>query len=794
MIKNYLRIAWRNMIKNKAHSLINIIGLSVGMAVAMSIGLWIWDELSFNKENPNYDRIAQVMQHNTINGEIGTWSPLPMPMGDELRKSYGSDFKYVLMSSWNEKHFLTSGDKKITRSGNFFEPQAPYMLNLQMLKGTHNGLKETFSMLISQSMAKALFADEDPINKVIRLDDKLNVKVSGVYADLPDNSSFADMSFIAPWSLKLVKDSWMMAMTNPWGNNSFQVFVQIADNADMNAVSKKIKDAKLRNIARDDRRYNPQLFLHPMSKWHLYEEFKNGVNTGGRIQYVWLFGIIGIFVLILACINFMNLSTARSQKRAREVGIRKAVGSVRGQLISQFYMESILVSFMALIFALFLVGLLLPAFNTVADKHMHILWSSPPFWIVCLGFSVVTGLIAGSYPALYLSSFQPVKVLKGSFQAGRFAAIPRKMLVIVQFTVSVVLIIGTVVVFRQIQFAKNRPIGYDRDGLVMAALLSPDIHNHFEAVRNDLIQSGAIDEIAEAGGPTTAVWSTNGGFMWKGKDPNQAVDFPNTGITTGYGKTVGWKFIEGRDFSKNFATDTAAFVLNESAVKFIGFKNPVGETITWDGHPLKVIGVIKDMIIESPYQPVRPQLFHLDPNPDSYVIIKLNPKSGASGSMEKLKKIFAAYSPAQPFDFQFADEEYAKKFGNEERIGKLAGFFAVLAIFISCLGLFGMASFMAEQRIKEIGVRKVLGASVMNLWGLLSKDFLGLVMVSLVIAVPLSFYFMGIWLSSYPYHSELSWWIIVSACTGALFITLLTVSYQAIRAAMTNPVKSLKTE
>ena len=794
MLRNYFITAWRNLIKNKAHSAINIIGLSVGMSVAMSIGLWIWDELSFEKDNPAYDRIAQVMQNNTINGEIGTWVAMPFPLGEELRRNYGSDFKYILMSSWTETHFLTVGDKKITKDGNFFEPRAPEMLDLHMLKGTRDGLKETYSILISASMARALFGDSDPMNKMIRMDDKLNVKVTGVYADLPRNTRFSNMAFISPWQLKIVKDNFSKERMENWGSNSFQVFVQIADNADMQVLSNKIKDTKLRKVEKEDRRYNPQLFLQPMSKWHLYAEFKNGKNVGGRIQYVWLFGIIGVFVLILACINFMNLSTARSQKRAREVGIRKAVGSLRQQLIKQFYMESIMVAFLAFLISIILVSIMLPGFNVVADKDMKILWTRPLFWICCMGFTAITGLIAGSYPALYLSSFQPVKVLKGSFQAGRFAAIPRKLLVILQFSVSVILIIGTIVVFRQIQFAKDRPVGYSRDGLVMAPLLTPEIHNHFEAIRNDLLQSGAIVEMTESAGPTTAVWNTNGGFNWKGKDAGLAVDFPNTGITYGYGKTVGWQFVDGRDFSKSFASDTAAFVINETAAKFIGLKNMLGETITWDDHPYKIIGIIKDMIIEDPYQEIRPQLFHIESNPDSYILLKMKPGSGTTASLDKIKKVFSAYSPAEPFNFQFADEAYAKKFGDEERIGKLSGFFAILAIFISCLGLFGMASFMAEQRIKEIGVRKVLGASVANLWGLLSRDFLGLVLISLAIAVPLSFYLMGNWLSRYTYHSTLSWWIFVAACVGALLITLLTVSYQAIRAAMANPVKSLKSE
>ena len=693
---------------------------------------------------------------------------MPLPLGAELRNRDGSDFKYVIMSSWTEGHFLTVGDKKITKSGNFFEPQAPEMLNLQMIRGSRDGLQETFSMLISASTAIALFGDGDPMNKVVRLDDKLNAKITGIYSDFPKNSSFSNVNFISPWALKLYKDSWMTKMENPWGNNSFQIFVQIADNANMQAISKKIKDAKLRNVPADDRRFKPELFLHPMNKWHLYEEFKNGVNTGGRIQYIWLFGIIGIFVLVLACINFMNLSTARSQKRAREVGIRKAVGSLRQQIIGQFYMESILVAFLAFILALLLVQVMLPSFNTVADKNMKILWSKPIFWMMCLGFSLITGLIAGSYPALYLSSFQPVKVLKGSFQAGRFAVIPRIVLVVLQFTVSVVLIIGTIIVFRQIQFAKNRPIGYSKDGLIMVQLLTPLIHQHFESLRNDLIQSGAIKEMAETGSPTTAVWSTNGGLMWKGKDPNLAVDFPNNGVTVGYGKTVGWQFIDGRDFSKSFQTDSSSFILNKTAVKFIGFKNPVGETIIWDNHPFKIIGVVKDMIIESPYQPVRPQIFHMDSNPDSYTILKINPASGASEAIAKIKKTYAAYNPAEPFDFKFVDDEYAKKFDNEERIGKLAGFFSVLAIFISCLGLFGMASFMAEQRIKEIGVRKVLGASVLNLWGLLSKDFVLLVVFSLIIAIPLSFYFMGVWLNHYT---------IILSCPGGFLLQQAWVHY-----------------
>jgi len=794
MLKNYLITAVRNLRKNKVHSFINIAGLSVGMAVAMLIGLWIWDEVSFNRGNPEYSHIAQVMQNGTMNGSVSTWSTMPVTMAEELRQSYGSNFKYVVMSSWNESHILSVGEKKLTMTGTFFEPQGPELLKLNMTEGTRNGLKDPYSVLLSASTAKAFFGNASPMNKVIKIDGATNVKVTGVYEDLPHNSSFADVTYIVPWELNLITKTWIRQMQNPWGNNSFLVYVQLNENADMAKVSVKIKDAKLNKIPADNRKYKPELFLHPMAKWHLYSDFKNGVNTGGLIQSVWLFGIIGVFVLLLACINFMNLSTARSEKRAKEVGIRKAVGSLRGQLISQFYSESVLVALLSFIFALALVQFLLPFFNDVADKKIVILWTSPLFWLMGIGFTIITGLIAGSYPALYLSSFKPVKVLKGTFKAGRFAAAPRKVLVVLQFTVSVILVIGTIVVFKEVQYAKGRPIGYDPGGLIYVQVLNGDLHNHFDAAKNELKNEGAITEMAESYGPITGNWQTNGGFDWKGKDPNLAVDFPNSSVTYDYGKTIGWQFAQGRDFARDHASDSSAFVINESAAKYMGLKQPVGEIIKWDGQPMTIIGVIKDVITESPYTPVRPTLYYMNTDNVNFEIFKINPASSTRAAINKIEDVFKKYSPLQPFDYKFVDDEYAKKFGTEERVGKLAGFFAVLAIFISCLGLFGMASFMAEQRTKEIGVRKVLGASVANLWGLLSKDFIGLVVISLLISIPAAYYFMNSWLQNYEYHSGLPWWIFAGAATGALLITLLTVSYQSIKAALANPVKSLKTE
>lgn len=793
MIRNYLKIAWRNLFKNKISSFINIGGLAAGMAVAMLIGLWIWDELSFNKYHQNYNRIAQVMQQTTFNGIVNTGEAIPLPLDAEIRKSYGSDFKHIAIMAFTDKHILIVGDKKVSYRGTFMGAEGPELFTLKMLKGTRNGLKGPSSMLISESVAKALFGDTDPINKTVNLDNKAVFSISGVYEDLPRNTTLSDASFIGPWEYYVNSPGNERSLTD-WGDNSLLMYAQIADHADIAKLSEKIKNIKLNTMSGEDVKFKPAMFLQPMSKWHLYAEFKDGINTGGAIQYVWLFGIIGTFVLLLACINFMNLSTARSEKRAKEVGIRKAVGSLRGQLIGQFFCESFLTAGLSFVLSLILVWFTLPWFNDVANKSMSILWSNPLFWVACIGFTFFTGIIAGLYPALYLSSFNPIKVLKGSFKADRFAAIPRKVLVVVQFTVSVILVIGTIIIYKQIQFAQNRPVGYSRDGLLSIEVTNNDLHQHFNAVRDDLLKSGAINEIAESTSSTTGVNNNRGDISWTGKDPSMTSLFGYIGVTSAYGKTVGWKFTDGRDFLSTSIADSLGIILNETAVKFMGLKNPVGETLKIGKRDLKVIGVIKDMVMESPFEPVKQTVFYIRRDSFDDVLIKINPNISAHEALSKIETVCKTYSPSVPFSYKFADDEYAKKFAAEERIGELASSFAGLAIFISCLGLFGMALFMAEQRTKEIGVRKVLGATVFNLWRLLSRDFIILVTVALFIAIPLAYYFMHSWLKHYTYRAELSWWIFVMTGFGAIAITLLTVSYQCIKAALANPVKSLRSE
>ncbi len=794
MFKNFIKIAWRNLLRNRKSSFINIAGLAVGMAVAVLIGLWIWSEVSFNKDNRNYNRVASVMQNLHQNGEIETWDGLPYPLAKALRDHYKDDFKAVSLLNWVNST-MQYHNKPFAQNGLFLDPDGPAILDLKMIRGQLTAFSDPNTIFLSHSAAKAIFGNEDPMNKILMIEN-VPAKVSGVYMDMPDNSSFADRAFVAPFELKLQIVEGIRKMENPWGNNAWQIVVQLNDHADLKTASAKIKDEKLKNIREGERLAKPELFLQPMSKWHLESEFKNGVNTGGHIKFIWWFAIIGIFVLLLACINFMNLSTARSEKRAKEVGIRKAVGSLKNQLVTQFLSESVMTAFLAFIFSIVIVQFSLPLFNSIADKKMTLPWNNMYFWLACISFTLITGVIAGSYPAFYLAHFNPVTVLKGNFKSGRYSALPRKMLVVLQFSVSVILIIGTLVIYRQIQFARNRPLGYNSNGLVYFSTHMYDLHSHFEAMRADLKQSGAVKEIAESGNPITEVWNSNGGMSWRGKQPGSSNDFPMNLVSDDYGKVVGWQIIEGRDFSRSFASDSAAFILNESAVKFMGLEHPIGEEISFnDGVAFKVVGVIKDILTESPYSVVRPAMYRIiRGNDGGMVMMKLNPALSAHDALNKVAAVFSKFIPDQPFEYRFTDEDFGRKFSEEERTGSLATVFAVLAIFISCLGLFGLASFVAEQRTKEIGVRKVLGASVFGVWRLLCKDFVVLVFISLLIAIPTAYWFMYNWLLNYQYKTGLPWWLFAATGAGALVITICTISIQSLKAATENPVRSLRSE
>ena len=795
MLSNYLKIAWRNLLRNKVYSAINIGGLAVGMAVAMLIGLWVYDELNFNKAFPNYDRLTQAHMFQTFNGHIGDQNSVSYPLGKELRDKY-PDVEQVAMASWNFEHIVAYQNNKLIKHGMHVESAFLTMFSVNVIQGSVDGLRDVNAVMLSKTLAQALFGSQDPINKLINLDNKANLTVTAVYDDFSKNSEFAEVDMLTTWAYFNNEQAWVKQSATFWNNNSFQCFALLTKQAKLNSVNDKIKDLILTKRDQDERVSKPVLFLFPMSQWHLYSEFKEGINVGGLIQFVWLFGLIGGFVLLLACINFMNLSTARSEKRAKEVGIRKAVGSFRAQLAGQFLSESVLTVVLAYELALGSVTLLLPTFNDLAAKHLMLPWQNLYFWVTCLGFIAVTSLLAGSYPALYLSSFDPVRVLKGTFRVGRLATLPRKVLVVVQFTVSVALIIGTLVVYEQIQYGKNRPAGYDRNGLLAVAMHTPDLQGKHDVLRADLLATGVVANMSGSSSPLTDMWSNSSGYTWEGKDPTSSPLFSKIFSTHEHARTAGFQFIAGRDFSKDFSTDTSAVILNEQAVK-VTRKDILGKYITEPSDNNKkflVIGIIKNAVSQSPYEPVRPAFYFLSPDNVNVINVKIKPAVSVRAALPKIEAVFRKYNPNSPFDYHFVDETYGQKFASEERIGKLALLFAALSIFISCLGLFGLASFMAEQRTKEIGIRKVLGASVLNLWQLLSKDFVGLVLVASLLSIPIAYYYLSNWLASYAFHANLSWWVFTIAGVGAVTITLLTVSYQAINAALMNPVKSLRSE
>ena len=781
------------------YSFINIFGLAIGMAVTIMIGLWIADELSYDSYFSNKATIAQVYQSQTFNNEIGTGSAIPRPLEFALREGYNDNFKHIMMSSWTQSRYLKYGDKNISREGNFMQEDAPDLLDLKILKGEKYGLKEKNSIMLSQSTAKALFDSENPLGKIIRVNNVDDLIVTAVYNDIPVNNSFNDTDYIIPWKHYITTQEWIKNSADSWGNNSFQLFVQINENTSMEAVTAKIKDVK-KNADEDVAEFNPQLFLLPMKDWYLRSNFKDGFQNGGRIDNVWLFGIIGVFVLLLACINFVNLSTARSEKRATEVGIRKSIGSNRRQLIFQFLSESFLVVLFSFVLAIGIVLLFLNGFNNLASKVIVFPWTNLKFWGVSLLFIVFTAFLSGCYPALYLSSFNPVAVLKGTFKAGRFAALPRKILVVTQFTFSVALIIGTLIVINQIQYSKDRPIGYNKEGLIQIPVMSTEFVGKADIMRDQFMASGAVMEMFTSSSPTTSVWSNRSGYTWEGKPEGFQEDLAHTSVSYEFTKTLGADLVAGRGFSREFATDSNAVILNETAVKYMGIKDPIGKLIkdsdTEDpAPPLKIIGVIKDIIVQSPYSPVKQAMYVFDKHGnDNYYNLRLNPDESVSSSLAVIEKTFKENFPNTPFEYQFIDQEYARKFRAEERIASLAKVFTILAILISCLGLFGLASFVAEQRTKEIGVRKILGASISQLWVLLSKDFITLVVIALLIASPVAYYMMGNWLQKFTYRTDISWHVFLIAASGALIITLITVSIQAIRAATANPVDSLRTE
>jgi putative ABC transport system permease protein len=793
MIKSFFKTAWRNLVNNKVYSALNIIGLGAGMAVALLIGLWVLNEYSYDRFLPGYEQVYQV-QLNSSSDRDGTHTQpaVSLPLAATLRKDF-PEIAAVAESDWFDNHDLLVGDKKLYSAGAMIGEDFFKIFHYPLLQGDPaTALQDPYSIVLTASVAKALFGDTDAMGKTVRIDDQHNVKVTGILKDIPRNSSL-QFNYLLPFGYKISTEDWIKDATNSWYNNSFQIFVALKSNTDYAKLAPKIRNLVFNNGPRM-RPGKPEVFLHPLKSWRLYSDFKNGKSIGGFIDYVRMFSIIGLLVLLIACINFMNLSTARSERRAREVGVRKAIGSQRRDLILQFLTESVLTTGIAGFFAILFVQLALPAFNALTVNEIHIPYASPLFWLTMALFTLITGLLAGSRPALYLSSFNAVHVLKGSFRAGQSGTLSRKILVTLQFTCSIALIISTIIIYQQVRFAKDRPIGYSSARLLETDM-SGDLFDHYDALRNDLIQTGLVGDVAKASSAPTYIGSHTALENWPGKlAGEQMIQIGVISASNNYFRTLGMKLLEGRDFNASWAVDTECVILNEAAVNGIGIEHPLNQVITWNGgQQARIIGIVKDALMESPFKAVQPLIF-THGRGGNVILYRLNPGTGNHEAIAKIAPIFNRYNPAYPYIYTFVDEEYNRKFDLETLVGKLASLFAVLAIFISFLGLFGMAAYVAEQRTKEIGVRKVLGASVGQIWFMLSKDFLVLVIVSAVVASPIALYFLHQWLLKYDYRITIGPPVFVLAALAALLITLITISFQAIRAASANPVDSLRTE
>jgi putative ABC transport system permease protein len=789
MLKSYLRITWRNLLAQKAFSFINITGLAIGMASAALILFWVQNELSYDQFHNKKDQLYEVYNRSVFDGRLWCWGTTPKIMSKTLKSDYPQVEETARINNCN--FLFTIGDKHLNIQGNITDPGFLTMFSFPLINGnSHTALSNVNSLVITEKLSKKLFGDENAMGKVIKIDSNAYFTVTGVMKDLPNNTKF-DFEYLLPWSyLKKIGGD------DPnWGNNSCQTYALLKPGTTEASANKSVI-----NITRSHSNVKDiDVFFHPAAKWRLYSKFdEKGNISGGKIETVRTFSIIAVFILLIACINFMNLSTARSEKRAREVGIRKVVGALRISLIAQFLGESILIAFISGVFALLIVQLSMSGFNMLTDKHLFVPYGNPNFWLISLCFIIFTGTISGSYPALYLSSFKPISVLKGTFKAVNALVTPRKLLVVIQFTFAIVLIICTIIIRQQLKYAQDRDTGYKKDNLVYV-MMTGDDNKHLQLIKNELISSGAAVAVSKTSAPITQGWSDSWDYLWPGKDISKKIDFDVFNTDGDLVKTMGLKLIAGRDIDvKNYPTDSTAIILNQSAAKTMGFKDAVGQTIkrgdNKDFTLLHVVGVVSDFIIQSPFEPTKNMIIQGPKSWFNVIHFRLNNANSTAENLKRAEQVFKKYNPEYPFEYNFIDQDYAKKFGDEQRTETLAGLFAGLTIVISCLGLFGLAAYTAQNRIKEIGVRKVLGASVMSLTALLSTDFLKLVMFSFLLASPIAWYFMGIWLKGYHYHVSISIWVFLATGLLTTSITLLTISLQTIKAALTNPIKSLRSE
>ena len=790
MLKNYFKTAFRNLWKNKVFSLINIMGLALGLACSLLIMLWVRDEYKVDGFHKNGSQLYSIYEKQYRDGQVNAFFGGPGIMADEMKRVM-PEVQYATNYAWNELATFEANNKIIKEDGNHAGLDFFKMFSYHLLEGNPiTALQSPSDIAISKKMSEEFFGSPaEAIGKTIRYQNKEDFKITAVFDNASQNSTM-QFDYMLNWQHFLAGNSW----AKDWTNNGPSCFIMLQKGTDAKAFDKKIN----RFLDAYNKEQTPRSYIRlGMERYgdvYLHSNFdKQGNISGGRIQYVELFSIVAIFILLIACINFMNLTTARSVKRAKEIGVRKVVGAVRFALIRQFISEAVFIVSIAIVIALLLVMLALPQFNQFTQKQIQIPFNSVSFWLVIGGLLLVTGFISGSYPALYLSSFKPIKVLKGLPKFSNSALWFRKGLVVFQFVLSIILIVGTIIVSKQVNYIQTMNLGYDRENLVYVPM-EGDLIPKYELFKNEALNMPGIKDVSRITDNPTLIENGTGGVQWTGKDPNADIEFAQSAVGYDFAKTMRLHFAEGRDFSKDFATDSVGYLINESALKIIGYKDPIGKPLTFWQKPGTIIGVLKDFHFNSVHTPINPLVLRLGEDIGwGQALVRTQPGK-TKEALASLEKVCKDLNTKFPFTYKFSDEEYAKLYKNEQVVNKLANYFAFLAIFISCLGLLGLVMFASEQRTREFGIRKVLGARPVALFGLLSKEFLWLVLIAMIIASPLAWLAMNNWLQNYVYRIHISWWMFVIAGVLAVLIALVTISFQAIKAAIANPVKSLRAE
>lgn len=786
MIKNFVRVAWRNLTRSRGFSALNLLGLTMGITCTLLIALWVNDELGYDRFQTYYQSTYKIMANRSFNNQVFTDDNMVAPLAKTLQENF-PQIRNAVMTTHRRPAVLTVGEQKLKREGYTASDQFFGLFTARFIQGNAaTSLPDAQSIVLSESTARALFGTTDVMGKVIRVDNETDARVTGVVQDMPGNSTI-QFDYVNRFNFD---NGFMKEAMNNWRNSSWDVYVRLDPEVNPAPLEKQVNELKYQRLPED--RGISQYFFFPMKRWRLHGEFKEGRNVGGMIEYVRLFSIIAIIILLIACVNFMNLSTARSEKRAREVGVRKTLGSGRRQLVLQFFFESAILSFFALLLSIGLVFLLLPSFNLLVQKQLSLNLGQPAFWLAAIAISLFTGLVAGSYPALYLSSFNPVRVLKGTVLPGKWAGLPRRMLVVGQFVVSFLLISATVIVYLQISHIKHRDIGYNPDNLLMIPA-SNDTQEKFAAIRDELLKTGVVNAVNRSFSPVTEIWWKTPAPEWDGKPAGQELIISAMSTDVDYARTMGVKILEGRDFS-GLPADSAHVLINDAAVKAMKLKQPIGTQFRYGANSYTVIGVTSNIVMESPFRPVDPMLVFFAPGNSNSINIRLSASVQPQPALAAIENVFRKYNPAFPFEYRFVDQEFGKKFATEELIGTLTNIFAGLAIFICCLGLAGLAAFTIEKRVREIGIRKTLGASVQQVLLLVSRDFIRLVLIAFLVALPLTWWLMNNWLEKYHFRIQISIWMFAAVGVFVLLLAMLVVTVNTLRAALANPIRSLRSE